>query len=374
MTAALLLFAALAQTPAAPSTTPQPETAAQEAGLPPREDLRFPGERHFGVIRRLTTRGENAEGYFSFAGDRITYQATVGARKCDQIYELDLLTGARRMVSTGKGRTTCSYFLPDDHAILFASTHEADDGCLPPPDRSHGYVWKIYPQYDLYVRDLDTWELKPLAHAPGYDAEAVISPDGKKIVFTSRRHGDLDIYLMNVDGTGITQLTDELGYDGGPFFSPDSTRIVYRAYHPKDAAAQEHYRELLDQDEIEPMALQIMLMDLDGGHKRQITHNRAANFAPYFHPDGKHIVYCSNEGSPDGRGFDIYMIDTEGGGKETITTNPSFDGFPMFSPDGTRFIFASNRANASPHETNLFLAEWIEQPAPKMVERRASSR
>lgn len=335
------------------------QTAVHETGLPPAEDLKLPGERHFGAIRRLTSDGENAEGYFSYDGTRITYQARFGGMECDQIFELDLLTGARRLVSTGLGRTTCSYFLPGDRAILFASTHGAADGPLTPPDFSQGYVWKVYPEFDLWVRDLKTWELRPLAHAPGYDAEAVVSPDGKKIAFTSRRAGDLDIWVMNVDGSGLKQLTDTLGYDGGPFFSPDSQRIVFRAHHPETAAAKADYSALLAQDMIRPTTLDLWVMDADGGNKRRITDNGAANFAPYFHPDGKRILYASNQNG-GGRNFDIWMIGDDGAGNEQVTFNPSFDGFPMFSPDGRRLIFASNRNSKDPHSTNLFLAEWIE--------------
>jgi len=357
-----LLLAFLPQHPGATEPLPDPLPAAQEPGLPLREDLRFPGERHFGVLRRLTTEGENAEGYFSFAGDRLVYQATVGELRCDQIFVLDLLTGARRMVSTGQGVTTCAYFLPGDREVLFASTHGAGPDCPPPPDYSKGYIWKIHPEYDLWVRDLDTWEIRPLAHAPGYDAEATVSPDGQRIVFTSRRAGDLDIYVMNADGTGIQQLTDELGYDGGPFFSPDSKRIVYRAYHPRTEEARARYLKLLAEDSIEPVALQIMVMDADGGNKRQVTHNQAANFGPYFHPDGRRIIYASNEADPRGRDFDLYLIGDDGTGKERLTFNPSFDGFPMFSQDGTRLVFASNRRNKGRFDTNLFIAEWIEDP------------
>lgn len=341
----------------------QPVTEAQEPGLPQTENLRFPGENYFGAIRRLTTSGENAEGYFSWMSDRISYQAKVGDMQCDQIYELDLLTGARRLVSSGMGRTTCAYFMPGDGGVIFASTHAASDGCLKPPDYSQGYVWKIYPEFDLYVRDLETWNLKPLAPAPGYDAEATVSPDGEKIVFTSRRNGDLDIYTMNVDGTDVRQLTHELGYDGGPFFSPDSKRIVYRAFYPQSAEEKQRYQDLLDQDTIEPSALQIMVMDLDGGNKVQVTRNTAANFAPYFHPDGKRIIYSSNQASKSGRDFDLFIINDDGSGNEQVTFAPSFDGFPMFSHDGKRLIFASNRANSAPRDTNLFIAEWREAGA-----------
>ncbi|KAA3607908.1 MAG: hypothetical protein DWQ01_12545 [Planctomycetota bacterium] len=343
----------------------QPLAEAREPGLPQGEALRFPGERHFGKIRRLTRGGENAEGYFNWQGDQISYQASFGPYACDQIFTMDLLTGARRLVSTGKGRTTCAYFMPDDRSVIFASTHGADPGCLEPPDYSQGYVWKIYPEFDLYVRHLDSGNLKVLAPSPGYDAEAVVSPTGDKIVFTSTRNGDLDIYLMNVDGTGLRQLTDAIGYDGGPFFSPDGKRIVYRAFHPKTEKEKARYLELLGKDLIEPMALQIMVMDLASGEVVQVTHNEAANFAPYFHPDNERIIYCSNQDSPSGRDFDLYLIGDDGSNNQRITFNPSFDGFPMFSHDGKRLIFASNRANDQPRETNLFLAEWVEPAEAK---------
>ncbi len=333
--------------------------AVAETGLALAEDLKVSGERHFGAIRRLTTDGENAEGYFSGDGTRITYQARFGGMECDQIFELDLLTGARRLVSTGLGRTTCSYFLPGDGAILFASTHADADGCLTPPDFSQGYVWKVYPEFDLWVRDLKTWELQPLAHAPGYDAEAVVSPDGKKIVFTSRRGGDLDIWIMNVDGSGLKQLTNDVGYDGGPFFAPDSQRIVYRAHHPETAEALADYQGLLAKDMIRPTTLELWVMNTDGGNKVQVTDNGAANFAPYFHPDGQRILYASNQNG-GGRNFDLWLIRDDGTGNEQVTFNPSFDGFPMFSRDGRRLIFASNRHSKDPRSTNLFLAEWIE--------------
>lgn len=341
---------------------PAPLPAAAEPSLPSQEALRFAGEDHFGAIRRLTASGENAEGYLSFGGDRLVYQSTHGDHPCDQIFVLDLLTGARERVSTGTGRTTCAYFLPGDQELLFASTHGAGPDCPPAPDHSQGYVWKIYAEYDLYVRDLRSQELRPLAAAPGYDAEATVSPDGQKIVFTSRRHGDLDLYVMNVDGSEVRQITSRLGYDGGAFFSPDSRRLVFRAYYPETAEEQARYQALLDQDSIEPVALQIMVCDLDGGNVRQVTDNGAANFAPYFHPDGRRIIYSSNQLDPKGRDFDLFLVRDDGSGNERVTFNPSFDGFPMFSRDGRRLVFASNRLNTGRYDTNLFLAEWRDQP------------
>ena len=346
----------------------EPLPATQQEALPQAEDLRYEGEIHFGAIRRLTTEGENAEGYFGFGGDRIVYQATFGDMGCDQIFELDLLTGARRMVSTGLGRTTCSFFLPNDDKVLFASTHGAADDCLPNADFSQGYVWKIYPEYDLWVRDLETWELTPLAHAPGYDAEAVVSPNGEKIVFTSRRNGDLDLYWMNLDGSGLEQLTDKKGYDGGAFFSADSKKIVWRAYYPETDEEIARYDQLLATDSIEPMALQVYVMDLETREITQVTDNGAANFGPYFHPDGERIIYCSNQDSPSGRGFDLYLIGVDGQNNERITYCEEFDGFPMFSANGKQLIFASNRQGSGRGNTNLFIAEWLDEAAPAVTE------
>lgn len=364
----LILITAL-QHSGAPQQEPQAVLpAAQDQALPQAESLRYEGEVHLGKIRRLTTEGENAEGYFGFGGDRIVYQATFGSMGCDQIFELDLLTGARRMVSTGLGRTTCSFFMPNDEKVLFASTHGAADDCLPSADFSQGYVWKIYAEYDLWVRDLTTWELTPLAHSPGYDAEAVVSPDGKKIVFTSRRNGDLDIYLMDIDGSNIEQLTDIQGYDGGPFFSPDSSKIVWRAHYPKTDEEIARYEELLAENSIEPTALQLYVMDLATRETTQVTDNGAANFGPYFHPDGERIIYCSNQDDPAGRDFNLYLVNVDGTGNERVTYCDSFDGFPMFSADGKRLIFASNRMGSSPRNTNLFIAEWLNNAAPAVTE------
>lgn len=334
--------------------------AAQEPGAVERESLLVPGEVHFGNFRRLSTLGEHAEGYFSWAGDRISMQATIPPYECDQIFTLDLLTGTRTLVSTGTGRTTCAYFYPGDDKVIFASTHAADPGCLPPPDFSKGYVWKIFPQFEIYVRDLNSGELSVLAPHEGYDAEATVSPRGDKVVFTSTRNGDLDIYTMNLDGSDVLQLTDQLGYDGGPFYSPDGSKIVYRAFYPKTEAETARYRELLAIDTIEPMALQLMVMDADGKNKRQITDNGCANFAPYYHPDGKRIIFCSNYPEPRGHDFNLFLIGEDGKNMEQVTHYPGFDGFPMFSHDGKRLIFASNRKNAHPGNTNLFLVDWIE--------------
>ncbi|HEY6192011.1 MAG TPA: hypothetical protein VI215_06745 [Bacteroidota bacterium] len=317
-------------------------------------------EIHLSNIRQLTFGGQNAEAYFSPDGRKLVFQSTRDSLKCDQIFMMNTDGSGVKMLSTGKGRTTCSYFLPDGAHVLYASTHLAGDECPPKPDRKKGYVWSLYPSYDIFVADTSGRIAGRLTYAPGYDAEAVVSPRGDKIAFTSIRSGDLDIYTMNLDGSGITQLTHELGYDGGPFFSPDGKKIVYRAYHPKTPQETAEYKTLLAEEKIKPISLQIWVMDADGSRKRQLTENTGANFAPFMHPDGKRVIFSSNmaDTSKVPMNFDLYTVGIDGTGLERITFSEYFDGFPMFSPDGRSLVFASGRGGKEPWEINIFIAEW----------------
>lgn len=323
-------------------------------------DLIYPDERSFlSNITQLTDGGENAEGYFSFDERRFIYQRTLPSAgdSCDQIYIYDLKTGEQKLVSTGYGRTTCSYFLPGDSVILYASTHLADSACPPPPDYSMGYVWALYPGYDIFLADTDGNVIGQLTDEPGYDAEATVSPTGDKIVFTSVRTGDIELFSMNLDGSDVRQLTDLPGYDGGAFYSWDGKEIVFRASRPEGEALRE-YQRLLGEHMIRPGRLEIYVMDADGSNIRQVTNNGAANFGPFFHPDGEHIIFSSNQHDPQGRNFDLYVIRKDGTGQQRITFSEEFDGFPMFTRDGKRLIFASNRFNSKEGETNLFICDF----------------
>ena len=336
-------------------------SAALLAQSPSPQDLRTPEEKHLRNVRQLTFGGENAEAYFNSDGTKLIYQSRRGDLKCDQIFTMNTDGADARMVSTGRGRTTCAYFFPDGKHILYSSTHAAAPECPPPPDWSRGYRWAIYPTYEIYVANPDGSGLRALTHNQGYNAESTISPDGRKIAFTSTRNGDLDIYVMNSDGTHVRQLTHELGYDGGPFWSRDGKWIVYRAYHPETKEEVADYRDLLKQNLIRPTRLDLWVMRADGSQKRQITHNSAANFAPYFFPDGKRIIFSSNFADPKGMGnFELYAVNLDGSNLERITYSPAFDGFPMFSPDGKKLVFSSNRNATRPHETNIFIADWVE--------------
>jgi TolB protein len=314
-----------------------------------------PGERHFARIRQLTFGGQNAEAYFSRDGQRLIFQSTRDGRTCDQQYVMNIDGSGVHRVSTGFGKTTCGYFYDGDRRIFFASTHAADTACPPRPDPSKGYVWGLDP-YDIYVANADGSQLRRLTNYGVYTAEGTLSPDGQTIVFTSLKDGDLDIYTMRIDGTNMKRLTFQPGYDGGPFFSPDGKRIVYRAWHPTDTALTS-YRELLRQRLVRPNRMEIWVMNADGSNQHQITNLGGANFAPYFTPDGRKIIFSSNFKNPKSRDFELYLVNDDGSGLEQVTHHAEFDGFPMFSPDGTKLVWASGRSSKE-GELNLFLADW----------------
>ncbi len=329
-----------------------------------------PGETRLRNVRQLTFRGENAEAYFSADGTELIYQASrclppegdgEALPRCDQIFRMRIDGGGRQMVSTGKGRTTCAYFLPDGSRIVYASTHLGDEDCPPVPEFRPGrYVWPIHETYDIFSARPDGNDLQRLTTAPGYDAEATVSPDGSLIVFTSVRDGDLELYTMRPDGTEQTRITHTPGYDGGAFFSPDGKRICYRASRPRPGPELDRYRELLAEGLVEPSRLEIFVADADGSNVRQVTDNGAANFCPFFHPSGEKIIYASNRLDPRKRNFDLFLIDLATGAEERVTHHEDFDGFPMFSPDGRLFVWCSNRFGAQRGDTNVFIAEWVE--------------
>jgi TolB protein len=316
-------------------------------------------------IRQLTFGGENAEAYFSFDGKQIVFQSTREPYKCDQIFKMNVDGSNVRLVSTGKGRTTCGYFTPDGKRVLYASTHLGTPECPPDPDRSLGYVWPLYRTFDIFSAKPDGTDLKRLTNTDGYDAEDTISPNGKKIVFTSVRDGDLDLYEMNIDGTQVRRLTNELGYDGGAFYSHDNQWIVYRASRPSTPDEVAKYKELLSKDLVMPAKMELMIMRADGTQKKQLTSNGAANFAPFFHPNGRQIIFASNVNNPDPRSpnFDLFVINRDGSGLRQVTFDEGFDGFPMFTNDAKKLIWASNRNAKSEGETNVFIADWVEQPS-----------
>ena len=309
-------------------------------------------------IRQLTFGGQNAEAYWSPDGKRLIFQATRDGLGCDQIFVMNADGSDVRMVSTGKGRTTCGYFLPDGEHLLYASTHEAGDACPPPADRSKGYVWAVYPSYDVYLATVDGKIVKKLTDQAGYDAEATVNWKTKRIVYTSMASGDLDLWSMKTDGAQKQQLTREAGYDGGAVYSRDGKRLVWRANHPKTPETRKRYQELLGGNLTSPMEMEIFVAGADGKDAKQITNFGCASFAPTFSPDGKQVLFASNKNRCGGREFELFLINVDGTGIEQITELGGFTSFPEFSPDGGKLVFVSNWKATGRYEFNVFVADW----------------
>jgi Tol biopolymer transport system component len=235
------------------------------------------------------------------------------------------------------------------------------ESCPPKVDHSKGYTWVVHPEYDIFVQDLASGALAQVTSTWGYDAEATISPLGDRMVFTSLRSGDLELWTSKLDGSDPRQVTHRLGYDGGAFFSHDGKQLVFRSTAfaaGKEAQEEARYRELLAESKVRPQSMEIMLCDADGSNIRQLTHLGGANFAPYFFPDDRRILFTSNYHETNQRNFDLFAVGLDGEKVERITTYDGFDCFPMFSPDGKWLVFASNRGGKVQGETNLFIARW----------------
>jgi hypothetical protein len=351
---------------AAPAPVPTPRAAAP--GPAPR-DWALPAERQLSHMRALTMGGENAEAYWAWSGTELIMQARPAGNGCDRIFRLPLPAATDAAlpvpvpVSDGRGATTCSYFLPGDQEVIFASTEAGSPVCPPRPDHSQGYVWALYPDYDIYRAHADGSAARRLTTTPGYDAEGTVCSKDGSIVFTSVRDGDIDLYRMDKDGNNVRRLTHDLGYDGGAFFNSDCTKIVWRASRPKPGRELDDYQRLLAQNLVRPTKLELYVANADGSDATQVTYLDAASFGPAWEPGDKRLVFASNYGDPQGREFNIWAIDVQGTRLERITTAPGFDGFPLFSPDGKRFAFSSNRATpAGQHDTNVFVADWQDAP------------
>jgi Tol biopolymer transport system component len=308
-------------------------------------------------VKQLTSGGSNAEAYWSPDGRRLIFQSTRDNLKCDQIFTMNADGSNQHMVSSGKGRTTCGYFLPDNAHILYGTTENAGPSCPPEADHSKGYVWAVYPGYDIVLSKDDGSDKKRLTTAPGYDAEATINAATKKIIYTSMASGDLDLWEMNLDGSKKTQITKTFGYDGGPVMSRDGRKIAWRAGHPTTADAKAKYTELLKQDLTSPMKMELFVADADGKNTKQITNFGCASFAPTFTPDGKKLLFASNKHACDSSKFELYLINIDGTGLEQVTNYGGFTSFPEYSPDGKKLVFVSDWKAAQRYEFNIFTAD-----------------
>jgi Tol biopolymer transport system component len=310
--------------------------------------------RHLQNIRQLTFDGTHAEAYFNSDATKLILQATRQGDEGDQIYILDVSTGSMQRVSHG-GKTTCSWFLPDGR-FFYSSTHHHDVKPPPPPDRSKGYVWALYRTFDIFLDDHG--KLMPLTNSDGYDAEGTASWDGKRIVFTSHREGEIGLYTMNVDGSDVRKVKHRRGYAGGAVFTFDNQWLVYRAFYPRTPAEQEEFDRLLRERLLHPVNLEIYMSRPDGSEERALTQNGKVNFAPFPLPDGRRVIFCSDLNAPKRGSYQLYLVNTDGTGVEQVTFGDGFNGFPCISPDGRRLAWISDRNARRPHELNVFLADW----------------
>jgi len=334
------------------------------------DTLLYPEEIHLSNIQQLTFGGDNAEAYWSYDGKHIVFQRTNSKEGllCDQIFIGKVPQTANekfeyKMVSTGKGRTTCPYFTKDGKHIIYASTHLAADSCPPVPDRKkygNKYIWPLYDSYDIFMADLNGKIVKQLTSAKGYDAEPTLSPDGKMMIYTSTREGDIDLYIMNLKTGKEKRVTNTLGYDGGAWFSPDGKKIIWRASRPKSETEIKEYKELLAENLVAPTNMEVFVANADGSNVKQVTAFGQANWAPTFMPDSKRIIFASNHEYKRGFPFNLYTINEDGSGLSKVSRDKGFDAFPMFSPDGKKIIFSSNRNNGGTRDTNIFIADWTE--------------
>jgi TolB protein len=348
----------------------QPATPAAALKASQADTLAYPDETHLRNIRQLTFGGDNAEAYFSYDGKWLVFQKTYAKEgiPCDQMYigripENEGETFQPIRVSTGKGRTTCGAFTRDGKHVIYASTHLGGDECPPVPDRAkygNRYIWPLYDSYDIFMADLQGRIVKRLTSTPGYDAEATLSPDGRRMLFTSMRDGDLELYVMDLRNGRTRRITHTLGYDGGAWFSPDGTRIIWRASRPSTPEEVREYRELLAENLVAPTRMEVWTANADGSNARQVTQLGQANWAPAFMPDSRRIIFASNHEYKRGFPFNLYTVEGDGSQLTKVSRDKGFDAFPMFSPDGRRIVFCSNRNNGGTRDTNIFIADWVE--------------
>lgn len=343
-------------------------TTKTSAPLIDQDTLLYPEEKNFKNIRQLTFGGDNAEAYWSFDSKSVVFQRTSvkDGVPCDQIFYGKLPKKGEafqyKLLSTGKGRTTCAFFTKDNTRIVYASTHEGSEACPPAPDRAkygNKYIWAVYSDFDIYMAGLDGKIVKKLTTTKGYDAEATLSPDGKKMLFTSLRNGDLDLYIMELKSGAVKQITNTLGYDGGAWFSADGKQIIWRASRPKTEAEVNEYKDLLKENLVAPTKMEVFTANADGSNVKQITSLGQANWAPNFLKDGR-IIFCSNHEYSRGFPFNMYTINADGSSMKKISHDKGFDAFPMISPDGKKILFSSNRNNGGTRDTNVFVADWVE--------------
>ena len=347
----------------------KPNSIVATVSAPAGDTVQYPDEQHFKNVQQLTFGGDNAEAYFSYDGKWLIFQKTLAKEgiPCDQMYVGKIPASGEKfeykLVSTGKGRTTCGFFTKDGKHVIYASTHLGGDECPPVPDRSkygNKYIWPLYSSYEIFMADLNGKIVKQLTNSPGYDAEATLSPDGKKMVYTSTKDGDIELYVMDLKSGKEKRVTNLMGYDGGAWFSPDGKKLIWRSSRPKTEAEIKEYKELLAEGLVAPTNMEVWVANADGSNARQVSTFGQANWAPAYMPDSKRIIFASNHEYKRGFPFNLYTMNEDGTNLTKISRDKGFDAFPMFSPNGKKIVFCSNRNNGGTRDTNIFIADWVE--------------
>ena len=315
--------------------------------------------------RQLTFNGDNGEAYFSPDDKYFVFQSKRDGNLCDKIYTMTVDGDDIKMIDENRGAFTCSYYSLDGKKIFFSSTMQDSINCPevykdPNPRK---YIWPLR-NFDIY--SMSSNKIKNLTNSYGYDAEATVHPYEEKIIFTSKRNGDIDLYEMNYEGLELKRITKDFGYDGGAFYSPDGERIVWRAWYPENDNERMMWANNLANNYIEAVPLNIYISKRDGSEKIKLTNNGATNWSPSWHPSGDYIVFSSNMDdwleahNSYGPNFELYLIEINTGKLSRLTYNKTFDSFPVFSNSGKKIVYSSNRDANNPRQTNIFISDFIE--------------
>ena len=344
------------------------------AGMPAR-DPTDESEILSGVAQLTHGYSRAGEAYFAPKSDWIVFQATPAGESEYAMFVAPLnvndqpvpAIGTPVRVSPRPSKNTCGFFSPDGRSLLFASTAGKEPATRPTATSAPGYQrssgtyrWDFPSEMEIFRAD--GWEEAVTAAAAGgrdavnlarhpltdnaaYDAECAFSPDGKWIVFTSNRTGDLELFAMRAEGSGVVQLTHTKGYDGGPFFSPDGKRLVYRSDRAGTDLLQIYVADVMRDSSGNILALT---------RERQLTNDANVNWGPFWHPDGRHIIYATS--AHGHQNYELYLMRADGSHKTRVTFTDGFDGLPAFSPDGRWLMWSSKRT--ADHTTQVFIARF----------------
>jgi hypothetical protein len=189
-----------------------------------------------------------------------------------------------------------------------------------------------------------------LTNHPGLDYDAVLSPDGRWVVFTSERRGNPDLYAIDLQGLRAGEapvarlLIDSDALEDQAAFSPDGRTLAFVGTGSGNA---DIYTIAFAPDATQPPSAAMRL-----------TNDPAGEFRPDFSPDGAKIAFTSDRDTPvyghpifsftRQREGELYVMDAGGGNQRRLTTVVDWDGSPEWSADGATIYFYSGRPRELP--------------------------